>query len=60
MQKLMDKLRAHERTVRLTCRVISVAAFVVGVAGVMFDWWLVAAAAIAVLLVTEVLIPRKL
>ena len=43
MQRLFDKLRAHERTTRLVCRVISVAAFALGVASV-----------------TEVLIPRKL
>ena len=60
MQRLFDKLRAHERTTRLACRVISVAAFALGAASVAFEWWITGAAAIAVLAVTEVLIPRKL
>ena len=50
MQKLFDKLRAREAVTRRVCRVISVAAFALGAASV----------AIAVLAVTEVLIPRNL
>ena len=60
MQSLMDKLRAHARVTRTVCRVISVIAFAAGVAAVVFEWWLAGAAAIAVLAVTEVLIPRQL
>lgn len=52
MQRLFDKLRAHERTTRLVCRVISVAAFALGAASVAFEWWITGAAAIAVLAVT--------
>ena len=60
MKALMDKLRGHERAVRTACRVISVLAFAAGAAAVMFEWWFAGAAAIAVLAVTEVLIPRQL
>ena len=60
MQKLFDKLRAREAVTRRVCRVISVAAFALGAASVAFEWWITGAAAIAVLAVTEVLIPRKL
>ena len=56
----MDRLRAHARAVRVICRVISVLAFALGVAAVVFEWWFVGAAAIAVLAVTEVLVPRLL
>ena len=56
----MDRLRAHARAVRAACRVISVLAFALGVAAVVFEWWFVGAAAIAVLAVTEVLVPRML
>ena len=58
MSRLLD--REHERTTRTVCRVISVLAFALGVAAVVFEWWLTGAAAIAVLVVTEVLIPRNL
>lgn len=60
MSRLLDKFREHERTTRTVCRVISVLAFALGVAAVVFEWWLTGAAAIAVLVVTEVLIPRNL
>lgn len=53
-------LREHEKTARLVCRVVSVIAFVVGAAGVLLDYWVVAAIAIVVLAITEAWIPRKL
>ena len=52
MSRLLDKLREHERTTRTVCRVISVLAFALGVAAVVFEWWLTGAAAIAVLVVS--------
>ena len=60
MGGIVEKLRAHARAVRTACRVITVLAFALGVAAVVFEWWLTGAAAIAVLAVTEVLIPRAL
>lgn len=60
MQRLFDVLREHEKTARLVCRVVSVAAFVVGAIGVLLDYWAVAAVALVVLAITEVWIPRKL
>ena len=50
MQKLFDKLRAREAVTRRVCRVISVAAFVLGVASVVFEWWIAGAAAITALI----------
>lgn len=60
MQRLFEKLREHEKTARLVCRVVSVIAFVVGAAGVLLDHWVMAAIAIVVLAITEVWIPREL
>ncbi len=60
MQRLTELLAAHGRAVRIACRVISVLAFVLGAAAVLNDWWIAGAAAIAVLAVTEVLVPRAL